>query len=96
MMGIAQYPFSFNVGFIAWFSLIPIIFVFKEINSLTKIVRFSFLWGFIYHIITVFWLSQNIGTSKLAAFISMIAAVLVLTCNTIIIFSIWHYIKKKR
>ena len=95
MMGITQFPFSFNVGFIAWFSLIPIIFVFKKIDSFKKIVGFSFLWGFIYHIITIFWLSQNIGTSKLAAFISMIAAVLVLSCNTIIIFSIWGHIKKK-
>ena len=94
LMGIAQYPFSVNVGFISCFALIPLISIVYNEKSIKKTLTYSFIWGFFYHVFVVFWLSQNIGTSKASAFISMILAVLVLCLNTSLIVFIWHRIKK--
>jgi len=93
-MGLAQQPFSFNIGYLAWIALIPTIYVIERLNSFSKTILISFIWGFVYHISVVFWLSQNIGTSSGVAFLSMIAVVLILSCNTIFIFSLWYFFKK--
>ena len=91
LMGIAQQPI--NLGFIAWIGLVPFIYVISK-NELKNTIIYSFTWGFLYNLIVVFWLSQNIGTSKIAAFISMILAVLILSLNTVAISYIWFRIKK--
>ena len=91
-MGIAQH--SLNLGFLAWFCLVPFIFVIHKINSYFKIAKYFFLWGCIYHLITLFWLSSNIGTDRFSAIISMIAAIIYLSTNIVITGLIWYRIKK--
>ena len=91
-MGIAQH--ALYVGFLAWFCLVPFIFVLHQINSYSKIIKYFFLWGCIYHLVTMFWLSANIGTDRFSAIISMIAAIVYLSTNTVIIGLIWYRLKK--
>ena len=93
LTGISQHPL--NLGFLCWFSLIPLLKVLNEQKTFKAILKFSFLWGFLYHIIAVFWLAFNIGTTPLIAFISMIITVLILSFNTILIGGIWYKIKSK-
>ena len=89
--GIAQHPL--NLGFLSWISLIPLFQVITKENRYQRILKYSLLWGLIYHLVVIFWLSTNIGTNSTIAFISMLAAILVLCTNTIIICSIWFFIK---
>ena len=83
------------LGFIAWFSIIPLIFVLKNITSYRDVLRYSFLWGFIYNLTTVFWIAFNIGTNIYAATLSMFATVFILSFNIIFISTLWYYINKK-
>ena len=75
LLGLSQH--KLNLGFLSWFGIIPLIHVLINTNSFKSILKFSFLWGFLYNIFVVFWLSTNIGTTKLIATISMFAAVLI-------------------
>ena len=93
LLGLSQQPLS--LGFMAWFGLIPFILVIDRAKSNYEIIKVSFLWGFLYHVVVVFWLASNIGTSKFIAFISMVAAVLILSTNTIIISLLWFKIKNQ-
>lgn len=92
LTGISQQPY--NLGFLAWFSLVPFIFVINQLNRYKDIFKYSFLWGFIYHLISIFWLAQNIGTTPFIAFISMLITVFYLSFNTVIISIVWYYFKK--
>ena len=82
-MSIAQQPLG--LGFVAWFALVPFIYILANLKNLKETICYSFMWGFLYHLFTVFWLSQNIGTEKVIAFISMFLSVLLLSTNTILI-----------
>ena len=93
LMGVAQQPLG--LGYLAWFSLIPFIHVLVSINNYKHLIIFSFMWGFLYSISTVFWLAFNIGISDVAAFISMILTVLILCTNTILISLVWFRINFK-
>ena len=90
--GIAQQPL--NLGFLLWFSIIPFIHIIIKLKNYRDLFKYSFVWGFLYHLSTVYWLSQNIGTIPVIAFLSMILTVFYLSFNTIIITSIWFYLKK--
>ena len=92
LTGLSQ--LSYNLGFLVWFSLVPLFFIIDELICYKKVFKYSFLWGFIYHIISIYWLAQNIGTTQIVAFISMILTVIYLSFNTVIIFMIWFYLKK--
>jgi len=91
--GIAQHPLG--LGFLSWISLVPLLQVLIKQNRYRGILKYSLLWGTIYHLVVVFWLSTNIGTNSTIAFISMLAAVLILCLNTVIICSIWFLIKDR-
>ena len=91
--GIAQHPLG--LGFLSWISLIPLLQVIVRQNRYQGILKYSLLWGVIYHLVVVFWLSTNIGTNSTIAFISMLAAVLILCANTVIICSVWFLIKDR-
>jgi len=93
LTGLSQQPIG--VGFICWFSLIPLLKVLSEQEKFKSIIKFSFIWGFFYHIVVVFWLAFNIGTAPLIAAISMLATVLILSLNTMLISGIWYKIKRK-
>ena len=93
LMGISQQPWGF--GFLAWFSLVPLLFSIENEKTIKGITQQSFLWSFIYHLIFFFWISDNIGLdSQLLRYLIMLLVVLVLTINIFIIYSIYYYIKK--
>ena len=92
LLGITQH--CSELGFIAWFCLVPFFYILHESNSYKEIVKYTFIWGIIYHLTTMFWLSSNIGTDRLSAIVSMIAAILYLSTNTILIGIIWYRLKK--
>ena len=49
LMGISQQPWGF--GFLAWFSLVPFIFSIEKQKSLKDVIKQSFIWSFLYHLI---------------------------------------------
>jgi len=88
-VGISQHLVGF--GFLSWFGLIPFLKVAQSEYNRNTLIKYSFLWGFVYHLIVVFWLSTNIGTTPIIAFIVMILSVLILSLNTVLISLLWHY-----
>ena len=62
-MGLSQQPWS--LGFLAWFSLVPVLFFLEKQYPIKKTLFFSFLWGFIYHVTFLYWLSSNIGIDSI-------------------------------
>jgi len=77
LMGLAQQPLG--LGFIAWVGLIPWFFSFKQYVTLWDGVKSFFIWGCVYHLVTIFWLALNIGTSPVVAVISLLATVIFLS-----------------
>tara|TARA_B110000263_G_scaffold44648_1_gene36609 strand:- start:781 stop:2253 length:1473 start_codon:yes stop_codon:yes gene_type:complete len=93
LMGISQQPWSF--GFLAWFSLVPFLFSIDKQTSFKGIIKQSFIWSFIYHLIFFFWISDNIGLDDyILRYLIMLLVVFVLTINIILIYSIYYYFKK--
>ena len=90
LMGLAQHPIG--LGFFSFFALVPMFFVLEQKLSNKDFILAGFVWGFVYSIITVYWLAFNIGTSFPIALLTMFLTVLVLSVNTILIFVIWNSI----
>ena len=93
LTGLAHQPI--HLGWLAWFSLLPLIFVFNRIAELRHFIISGFIWGFIYYLTVIFWMATNIGTTPLIGFISMLASVLFLTLNIIFFSMIMGILKKK-
>ena len=91
LMGLAQHPIG--LGFFALFALVPIFFVLEDNLTFRDVLSVGFVWGFVYNIITVYWIAFNIGTSPMIAFVTMILSVLVLSANTMLIFIVWNSIR---
>ena len=90
-MGLAQH--SFGLGFLAWACLVPFLFIIDKLDSYYKIIKYFFAWGCAYNLTSLFWLSTNIGTSKIVATFLMILMVLYLSTNIIFIGIIWYRLK---
>ena len=91
LLGLAQHCSS--LGFVVWFCLIPFIYILHDATSYKGIVKITFIWGVIYNLVTMFWLSSNVGTDRFSAIISMIATILYLSTNTILFGIIWYRLK---
>ena len=91
LMGLSQQPIG--CGFLAWFSLLPLIKFLDTSNLLKEKIKIGILWGFIYHLSVVYWLFFNIGITKFSGFLSLIAATSILTVNTILIVIIYSIVK---
>ena len=92
LVGLAQH--YHNLGFLSWFGLVPFLnIIFKE-KFFFNLIKYSLIWGITYHMIVVFWLATNIGTTPLVAFVIMIVTVLILSLNTVLIILIWNPIRK--
>ena len=90
-MGLAQHPLG--LGWLAWFCLVPLFISIKDTHRARNIFFDVFIWGFIYHLVSLYWLIDNIGVDdRYVAFITMILANLVCTVNIIFIFLTWHFI----
>ena len=90
--GISHQPIGF--GWLAWFSLIPIIFIINKINSIKEFILFGYLWGLVYYVTIIFWLVSNNGTTQFIGIISLIIAVCFCSLNFILIFLFSRLIKK--
>ena len=90
-MGLAQH--SLRLGFLAWISLVPFLLIIHKLDSYRKVIKYFFIWGFVYNLTTIFWISTNIGTNKVAATLLMILTVLYLSTSTIFIGLIWYRLK---
>lgn len=94
LMGVAQQPWGF--GFLAWFSLTPFIFSINQQKTYLEIIKHSFVWSFLYHLIFFFWISDNIGIdNQIFRYLIMLLVVCVLSINIILIYGIYFYFKKK-
>ena len=92
-MGFSQQPWG--LGFIAWFSLVPVIFFLNEETKIKRIILYSFLWGFIYHITFLNWLAGNVGIEIIfLRYATMLLVVLFLSLNISLIFLLFYYFKK--
>jgi len=89
--GLAQQPLQ--LGWLAWFSLVPFIFILNRIDSIKRFFQAGFIWGFIYYFTVIFWLAMNIGTTTLIATISMLLAVLYCSLNIALCSLIMGFLK---
>jgi len=90
--GLTQH--SYPIGYLSWFSLVPLLFILNKLVSISQYIKFGFLWGIVYYFTTIFWLSGNIGTSQFFSTLSMLLAVLYCSTNIIIISLICYLFKK--
>ena len=79
LTGLAQQPLQ--LGWLAWFSLVPFIFVLNRMESKKEYFMVGFIWGIAYYLTVIFWLAMNIGTTPLIGIISMLAAVFYCALN---------------
>ena len=92
-MGLAQYPLG--LSWLSWFCLVPLFIVIQDDNRFKNIIFNIFVWGFVYHLISVYWLTDNIGVpERYIAFITMLLVNLVSTFYVVVTFSIWHLINR--
>ena len=91
MVGISQHFVEF--GFLSWFGLVPFLKVIQLEYNRNTLIKYSFLWGIVYHLVVIFWLSTNIGTTPLIAFFIMIASVFILSLNTVLTLFLWNYVR---
>ena len=93
IMGLSHQPLG--LGALAWFGLLPLIFVYNRIIKLKDFIITGFIWGFVYYFTIIFWLANNIGTTAIIGLISMLAAVCFLSLNMIALSIILYFIKSK-
>ena len=93
LTGLSQQPL--HLGWLAWFSLVPFIFVLNRIKTTKDYFRAGFIWGFTYHLTVIFWLASNTGVTPMIGFISMLASVAFLTLNILTISIIVWILKIK-
>ena len=94
LMAISQHPIGY--GFLAFFSIIPIIPFLLKLKSYYSALWNGFLWGFTYNFFTVFWIATNIGTTQIIAFTTMILSVLILSVTPMIIFFLWCALNRRQ
>lgn len=93
LMGFSQQPWG--LGFFAWFSLCPYIHFFNKHKNYITVIKYSLLWGFIYHLSFMYWLSGNVGIdSIILKYFTMILVALFLSLNFILINTFFVFLKK--
>ena len=93
LMGISQHPV--DLGFLSLFSLIPILYLLVDLKNYRDAIKIGLIWGLVFNTISIFWISQNIGTSPSIAFVTMLLAVFILTTIPILIFIIWCRLNRR-
>jgi len=93
LMAISQHPFGY--GFLSFVSIIPIIPTLRNLRSYREAIRYGFVWGFIYNILTVYWIALNIGTTPIIASITMITSVFILLVGPVMIFVVWCMLNRR-
>ena len=90
--GLTQH--SYPIGYFSWFSLLPLLLILNKLFLIKEFIKVGFIWGIVYYLTTIFWLSGNIGTTQFFSIVSMIIAVLYCSINIIIICLITYLFKK--
>jgi len=93
LTGLSQHPL--HLGWLSWFSIIPLIFVLNQLESLKDFIKVGYIWGVVYNLTVIFWLAMNIGTTPFIGAISMLAAVLYCSFSTLAICFIMGLIKSR-
>ena len=91
LIGLSQQPIG--LGWLAWCSLIPFIFVLNRVNEIRHFIIAGLIWGFVYYLVAIYWLANNIGTTPFIGMLSMLSAVLYCTLNIILICLVIKIIK---
>ena len=92
LMGLSQHPIY--LGFFAWIAFIPALYFLEDRENFFDFFKAGIVWGIVYHLTSIFWLSMNIGTNIYIAILTMFLSVIVLTFNTVVIFSFLYLFKK--
>ncbi len=90
LLSLAQQPVF--MGFLAWVGFIPLLSVICGKKTQGELIRLFMIWGFSYHLLTIFWLAFNIGTPPVVAALSMMATVIFLTVMMLPVPLIWYFI----
>ena len=93
LMALSQHPLGY--GFLSFFSIIPIIPTLQSLKSYKKAIKYGFIWGFTYNLLTVYWIALNIGTTPAIAFLTMLASVAILLVGPVMIFLVWCMLNKR-
>ncbi len=70
LIGLSFQPL--NLGFLAWFALVPLIFILFNSSSFEGMI-YGFVIGLLSNLISLYWLSTNSGTTFLIATLSLIS-----------------------
>ena len=92
LVGLSQH--NIYCGVFSWFGFVPFLHVLKTEKQFKKLLIFSLIWGFLYNLVVIFWLSMNVGTNVVVAFITMLLSVLIMSFNSVFVLLLWHRIKK--
>ncbi|MBZ0266196.1 apolipoprotein N-acyltransferase [bacterium] len=68
-----------QLGFLAWFALIPLFFVIEKSNSRKHAFWYGSLMGLVFHLGAIYWIAFNTGATMAARIGSGIGAVLLMT-----------------
>ena len=93
LMALSQHPLGY--GFLSFFAIIPIIPTLQSLKSYNKAIKYGFIWGFTYNILTVYWIALNIGTTPSIAFLTMLVSVAILLIGSVMIFLVWCMLNKR-
>ena len=91
-MGLSQH--QLYTGFLAWFGIVPLLYVLLHQKTYKSIFKISFLWGLIYNFIVLFWIAMNIGTNVWIAILTMFISVVIMSFNIVLICMIWFRISQ--
>ena len=89
LMGLSQH--QLYTGFLAWFGIVPLLYVLLHQKTYKSIFKISFLWGLIYNFIVLFWIAMNIGTNIWIAILTMFISVAIMSFNIVFICIIWFF-----
>ncbi len=93
LLGLAQHPI--HLGFLAWFALVPWLFRLQKTRSVPGVLGSSFLFGFTYYLVDVYWLAFNIGTEPPTRVISMLASVVFLSHQFLLAAGLYLLVRRR-
>ena len=93
LMGLSQQPI--NLGFLSLFALVPILHLLCKLKDYREAIKIGLIWGIVFNTSSIFWISQNIGTSPLIAFSTMLLAVFILTTIPVMVFIVWCRLNRR-
>ena len=94
MLGLSFPPF--HLGFLAWFFLIPLFFIFNKSIKLSEKIIFFYIAGFTSYAIITHWVALNSGTSVQVAIISYLAICIFYSFYWVLFCLVLHFFKRKK